>query len=359
MPVRAARIPLSPFLSFATACLVAAGSAWIAATADHSTIQADIDQLWFAARALLQGRDPYALIGPGREFEYDWPLYYPLPAALFLVPLAPLPAIVARIVMAAASGGLLAYLIARTDPRALILFASYAYYANAWYAQWTPLLMCALYVPAIGLFFAAKPSVGAAMLGGMRESRAMRVACLAAFVPAAVSFVVQPGWIARWLIAVESSDHFRSFVSLPGGFLLLLAVMRWRRWEARLFLAMAVLPQTLHPLATLPLLLLPATLIERALLALLTFLPSLMIAREPWGSRFAEAPGFAEATQVFGSTVLVSIWLPALVMLLRRPNEGPLPARLERRLERWPAWLRGRSAPPPAPGMSGGQVGDQ
>jgi hypothetical protein len=28
----------------------------------------DFDQVWAGARALLQGRDPYAIVGPGREF---------------------------------------------------------------------------------------------------------------------------------------------------------------------------------------------------------------------------------------------------------------------------------------------------
>ena len=45
-------------------------------------ILTDIDQVWFAAQAILDGRNPYPLIGPGREFEGPWPLYYPLMAPL-------------------------------------------------------------------------------------------------------------------------------------------------------------------------------------------------------------------------------------------------------------------------------------
>lgn len=139
----------SPFprtLAVVIAVVVAVGSGWIAA-GDHSVVQSDIDQLWFAARAVLDGRDPNALIGPGKEFDFAWPLNYPLPAALSFVPLAPFPVELTRIAMAALPGGGLAYLIARTDPRGLVLFLSKAYYLNAWYGQWSPLLMCALYVP--------------------------------------------------------------------------------------------------------------------------------------------------------------------------------------------------------------------
>lgn len=340
------RRPLSVPISLTIAVAIAAAAAWIAATADHGSIRADIDQLWFAARAVLQGRDPYALIGPGREFEHEWPLYYPIPATLFVLPLAPFPVVVARVVMAALPAGLLAFLLARTDPRALVLFASYAFYANAWYAQWTPLMMCSLYLPALGVFFAAKPTVGAAMLAGFRDRRAVRVALLAALVPVAASFLVQPGWLPRWIAAVQANDHLRPFAALPGGAVLVLALIRWRRWEARLLLALALLPQTLHPLATLPLLLLPPTWAQRVLLSFLTWLPGLLLVREPWGPRYAAAAGFAESTQIFGGLVLMTVWFPALAMVLRLPNEGAAPAWLERRLEGWPAWLKGRAGPP-------------
>ncbi|HET9799734.1 MAG TPA: hypothetical protein VFP90_17175, partial [Gemmatimonadaceae bacterium] len=42
----------------------------------------DIEQFWFAARTLLHGGEPYAAIGPGRAFQYPWPLVYPLPASV-------------------------------------------------------------------------------------------------------------------------------------------------------------------------------------------------------------------------------------------------------------------------------------
>jgi hypothetical protein len=61
----------------------------------------DFDQNYAAARFLRQGRDPYALIGSGREFEWAWPLFYPLTTAVAALPFTLLPMGLAAIVFAA------------------------------------------------------------------------------------------------------------------------------------------------------------------------------------------------------------------------------------------------------------------
>jgi hypothetical protein len=55
----------------------------------YRTVHPDIGQVWFAARALLHGQNPYALIGLGHAFQREAPLFYPLLAALILLLLAP------------------------------------------------------------------------------------------------------------------------------------------------------------------------------------------------------------------------------------------------------------------------------
>ena len=40
---------------------------------------------------------------------------------------------------------------------------------------------------------------------------------------------------------------------------------------------------------------------------------------------------------------ILGYYLPALVLVLQQPNEGPAPAWLETRVARLPAWLRGSS----------------
>jgi hypothetical protein len=48
----------------------------------------DFTQLWYAARAVLHGEDPYTLIGRGRAFEWQNGFFYPLPAAILATPFA-------------------------------------------------------------------------------------------------------------------------------------------------------------------------------------------------------------------------------------------------------------------------------
>jgi hypothetical protein len=76
--------------------------------------------------------------------------------------------------MAAVASGLLAYGIARCDARGLVVFLTRAFYVNAWYAQWTPLLVAMWYLPLLAVFVAAKPTIGLAMLTGVREWRLAR-----------------------------------------------------------------------------------------------------------------------------------------------------------------------------------------
>ena len=50
-----------------------------------------------------------------------------------------------------------------------------------------------------------------------------------------------------------------------------------------------------------------------------------------------------ERALMTGIAVVVGMYLPALVMVLRRPNEGPLPVWLERVAGMLPSRLRGRA----------------
>src|SRR6185312_6391081 len=115
---RRARVPVA--IALAVGCGVLAYAAF-RRTPDHV---ADFDQLWYGARALLGGRDPYAEVGPGRAFDFPWPLYYPLPALLLVVPLAGMPLLVARAVFVALGAGVVAYALTRREWKSLLLFTS-------------------------------------------------------------------------------------------------------------------------------------------------------------------------------------------------------------------------------------------
>src|SRR3954452_18367061 len=70
---------------------------WVAT---HVAFHRDFGHLWYATRELLHGRDPYAAVGPGRAFDWPWPLYYPVPSLIASIPLAPLPEAIAVSVLA-------------------------------------------------------------------------------------------------------------------------------------------------------------------------------------------------------------------------------------------------------------------
>lgn len=327
----AAPNPLPAWAAVLVALVVGAASAAVILwRAQHDARPSDVDQLWFAARALLAGHDPYALIGPGRAFDWEWPLYYPLPAAVLFLPFAPFPVIVARLALGAVAGAGLAYLVARYDWRWLVIFASKAYYLNVWYVQWGAVLMLPLFLPWLGVLFAAKPTNGAAMLAAFRDWRAVRVAIVAALVPVVIAFALHPAWLARWLGVMQSAEHFRPFVLMPGGFLLVLAALRWRDWQGRLLLGLAVIPQTLLQYGALPLLLVPRQRWGSVVLVACTFLPGVLVVRAPFGVMMQDATArgdFATVTSIVGGVTLATVYLPALAFVLwdsRRAAHQPL-----------------------------------
>jgi hypothetical protein len=112
-------------------------AAFAAARAIHEPLwPTDFDQLWHAARALTAGNDPYAVVGPGRPFQWDWPLYYPLPAVLFAVPFTFLPVLVARIVFSALGAALLGWAVAPRLRTHWPLVLSAAFIISVSRAQW-------------------------------------------------------------------------------------------------------------------------------------------------------------------------------------------------------------------------------
>ena len=307
------------------AIVVCLYAAWVASSAsvESPAFRPDVDQLWFAARAILDSQNPYDLIGPGREFNYDWSLYYPLPAVLLLVPFAPFDIDVARIAISSVPSALLAFAIARTDPRGLVIFISRAFYWNAWYAQWTPLLMLIWWSPALAFLAVCKPTLGIAMMAGpLRGFAKLKAAIVASIALLTISFLVEPGWVSQWLSATRSADHIRPWITVPFGWLLLLSALRWNSWQGRFLLVFSLIPQTTHLLAVLPLILLPRTFLQKLMIALLTFLTPAIVVREPFGSRYEVASSHAERFLVIGEVVFWTVLIPVLVCVLVNREEA-------------------------------------
>ena len=302
----------------------------------------DFGQVWFAARAILHGVNPYPLVGPGLSFDWPWPLLYPIPAALVAMPFAPFPEPVASALFATVSGALFAWALMEYGYGPLFGFFSLAVRDASAAGQWSLLMAATFAIPPVATLLIVKPTVGAAMFAARPSGWAL----LGGVVLCALAFLVQPSWVADWLHAVTKNAAFwapnrpyRMIVSFPVGIFALVCLARWRRPEARLVAALACVPMTLAAYETVPLFLVPRSFWEAALLVGLSYAQhylALSLAPVPWTH--------ASMTAVTGEMFVLLLYLPATVMVLRRPNTGPAPAWLEKRIVGWPTWLQGTAS---------------
>ena len=208
----------------------------------------DFDQLYMAAKFLLARRDPYRLIGPGRE--YNWPFQYflyPLTSAAGIIPLTILPLATARLVFAGVTSSLYLYALAFQPGSRwrYVTVLSKPFQATLLVGQPTFLLASMVTLPWTCAFGAIKPNIAAAVIAANPKRPAIIAALLGGVALLAVSLALQPRWPLEWLEMVRADPYRRTAVGQTGGFLLILAALRWRRPEARLLLALAVVPQTL------------------------------------------------------------------------------------------------------------------
>jgi len=290
----------------------------------------DFHWWWVGARAFLDGQNPYEavprIIGPAFH------LYHPMPAVLVAVPFALLRPDVALSLFSALSTAILAFAVTRTSYARLPLFLSASFAHAAVLGQWSLLLTAALFLPWLAFLGAAKPNVGLAMLGTSLSWRAAVVMLLFAV----ASLVVMPSWPREWLAQLPNSPYHFSPLRTPIGFLTLLALLRWRRPEARLLAVLGVVPQSPFVYEALPLFLIPRTRYQ-------TY--ALVIGSDVALGVYALARGIDQSRfyWINGIAVVVTMYLPALVMVMRRPNEGIIPHWLERATAVLPQRFRGRA----------------
>jgi len=269
----------------------------------------DFDQSWIAARALLAGGDPYAAVVAA---GWPWPLYYPLPAVLVAVPFTMLSMAAARVVFGGLGAGALAYAMTGRVWWGLAVLAGAPFLDALTNVQWSPLLTAAALLPALGWALAAKPTIGLALwVAYPRWQTAAAVGAIAV-----ASLIVLPEWPRLWLAATAGAAHIRPPIFRPGGLLLLLALLRWRRPEARLLAALACVPQSPAMYEALPLFLAASSAREALGLALLSHVA--------YGATRLLPPGgsLAEAYEAKWPIMLVLVYLPVLVVVLRRRNEA-------------------------------------
>ena len=278
---------------------------------DNADGPSDLTQVWIAARAWVKGENPYEAVRVWGQWPF--PLLYPFPAELVLVPFTVLPPWLAEVLFAAAGTGLLAWGSTREGnaPRLAMFLSAPLLYALS-LGQWSPLLIGATLVPWAGFVLVCKPTIGLALCAAYPQRR-MLIGCA---IMLAGSVLLWPGWIAEWRMAIAQAPNAIAPITLPGGFLALLALLRWRRPEARLLAVLACVPHTTLSYEALPLFLVPATWPEAAIVWLGTFVAHVGHRNfGPYASQFAWV-------QASGVWLVWAVYVPCLVMVLRRPNEG-------------------------------------
>jgi hypothetical protein len=271
----------------------------------------DFDQLWIAARALATGKDPYAAF-PSSGFAF--PLFYPLPAVLLALPVAWLPIELARSVWAGFGAAVLT-LAAFRYGRGLATGLVSAGFMNAVVLnQWSPMLTAGAVMPWLAITWVAKPSIGLALFLAYPSRRAVGLAAGLG----AISLAVFPAWPAHWLSALHGAFQTAPVLQ-PGGFVLLLALLRWRRPEGRLLAALACVPQTIGLYETVPLFLIPRTRWEGYGMAALSMVAAF---GQAWVLRRAGEP-LSVMLLARWPILLVLVYLPALVLVLRFPKGAP------------------------------------
>jgi hypothetical protein len=295
-------------LAVATTAAVLAWTVWSQPQPQVS----DLAQVWAGARALLNGENPYQAVGPGRSFNWPYPLLYPMTAVVALAPLAWLPLRWVDPLFVALGFGLFTYAVTRRHllTPALMALVSIAALMTPQTSQWSLLLTGAALIPAFGLVLIAKPTIGLALFAAFPRRR-VAIGCV---VVLAISVLMQPLWMIDWRATFASAPHVVAPITRLGGPLLLLSLLKWKRADARLLLGMACVPHTTVPYETIPLFLIPQTWREAwGLWALGLFAHFGQWATGPYASQEAYWAGGAR-------WIVAVMYLPCLAMVLRRPN---------------------------------------
>lgn len=329
MGERVGRVVLVLLIAMAASYLT-----WIAANPQFITT--DYEYLWRGTRLWMQGVDPFA-IRPRAAWLHVWPLmdrlFYPLPALLVVRPFAELPQRASQVLFIGSVSGLLAWRLTRDALWPLLIFATPAFWMAAFLGQWSPWLTLAALVPSAGFLLACKPTLGLACFCYRPTWRAFASGAAIML----LSLVIMPSWPREWLENLKFVQRHPPAILTPGGWLLALAVIRWRQREARLLLAMACVPQLLFFADQLPLFLVARTRREAVFYALSGGVVGVI-----WIARHFMQPS---AVQLSGPYVMLGCYVPALWIVLRRPNEGPVAGWLERAIVTLPASLRGSNRP--------------
>ncbi|AMY12277.1 hypothetical protein LuPra_05550 [Luteitalea pratensis] len=272
----------------------------------------DFTQLWHAARGLVEGRNPYDVVGPGKAFPWPFPLLYPGPAVLVSVPFSVMPLRWACALFVGLSAATLAWGLSeeRGAPYRWFVFASAGAASVVRTAQWAPLMMATALLPSMGWALACKPSIGTALFMAYPSWRKFWMSAALA----CGSLLLMPRWPLDWLAALPSAYHMTAPIShvTAGGPLILLALLRWRRPEARLLVALGCIPHTTMVYETLPLFLVPKRWSEAGWLVVASWI---VLSRD-------RQMDYLQLMHMRAWWITLLMYIPCVVMVLRRGAES-------------------------------------
>ncbi len=312
----------------AVACLMVYASFQVS-PARHT----DFSNVWFGARMLVQGIDPYPLLGPGRTFDIEYPLLYPASSFVAVLPFAALSEKSASMVFVAISVWLLVYAITSDGWHRLPILASAAFMDSVMAAQWTLVMTAALFLPALAFLTPAKPQNGIPVIASAKSVRSIVAAGLSAMFLVIVSLAMLPGWPREWLAIVRSADYVRSPLMTFIGAPVLFVLLRWKRRESHFVLVSAALPQTLMWYSSFALLTVGKTYREAALLSIISTAGF-------FGAALVATLHFPHAGALVWTFFVGTTYVPCVVLILMRRNEGPMPAWMSLVLSRFRTTIR-------------------
>lgn len=272
----------------------------------------DFGVVWFGARSLLHGINPYPLVGPGLAFDWDFQLNYPATAMAAVLPLGLLPELAGTLIFVWLSAALLAYALTENGWERLWILPSAAFIVAARSAQWSPLYSAAYLLTPLAWMVSAKPTLGAVVIAAVPSRPRIRFAVVGSAALLLISLALLPTWPMEWIRVVRPNE-FSPAITWFGGPFILLSILRWKLPEARLLLAMGLIPTTASWYEALPLLLIGRTKRECQVLSLVSSV-----------GYIAQGPLFSN--QEFGdiprtrALMLAFCYLPAVLVVLRHPS---------------------------------------
>jgi hypothetical protein len=301
-------------------------------------IAGDFTWHWRAADALIRGFSPYQVINTLPVYPFSGGYPYFLSTAALAIPFGLLPAQTAMPIFSGLSAGVLAYALMRNGYWRLPLLVSAPVLWSTFTGQLTPLITAAMLVPILGWLAPIKFTIGAA---GAAYNLSLRYCAFAVGI-VLLSVVIWPWWPREWWNELSDlpNRRYHAPILVPGGILILGALARWRRPEARLLSVMACLPQTMLFYDQLPLVLTAQSYRQSLALALGSYI-AVGIASALYGHEPIE-PGllFAKIAPI----ITVCYYGPCLVMVLLRTNRGQVPRWMEHLSSYLPGWARGSAA---------------